>query len=190
MVTRLLRTDNSKDFYKMVQELRLLADAEVLAGFPAATTDRSIDPDAPQNEMTNAALAYIHDNGAPEVNIPARPFMYPAMDESRDKVGNKLGQVLKAVVDGRDSSVVEQGMHQVGLIVQLAIQNKINEGIPPPLAEATLRKRAARGRKGAQQELDNRKAGLPASTTLAKTLVDSGEMRKSANYAIRSRKAR
>jgi len=174
-------------FEAISARLMLLADTEVLAGFP----DENADRQEMGAGITNASLAYIHDHGAPEQNIPARPFMAPAMAEARDKVAGKLSQVLTAVVSrGADSVVVEQGLHQVGLIAKLAIQNKINEGIPPPLADATLRARARRGRKGAGLELLSRSMGYAPSMDFAKTLVDTGQMRNAADYAIRSRKKR
>lgn len=179
------------DLEKMLESLTLLTDVEVLVGFPEDTSGREGAEGADQG-ITNAALAYIHDNGMPEQNIPQRSFMGPALEEAREPIADKLSQVLKAVVrKGGDAGTVEVGMHQVGLIAKLAIQNKINEGIPPPLADATLQRRAAKGRKGAALELKLRRKGLAApSTVLAKPLVDTGQMRNATNYAIRSRKKR
>ncbi len=179
------------DMDKMLTALSTLADVEVLVGFPEDTSGRSGEEGASVG-ITNAALGYIHDNGAPEQNIPPRPFMGPGIDEAKDAIETKLEQVLKAVVQkGADASTVEAGMHQVGLIAKLAIQNKINEGIGPPLSDATLQRRAAKGRKGAALELSLRRKKLAApSTVLAKPLVDTGQMRNAVNYAIRSRKKR
>lgn len=178
------------NFDDIKKHLMLLADVEVLAGFPEDTTDRPPDPEG-KSPVTNAALAYIHDNGAPERNIPARPFMLPAMQDARDTLTNKLGSVLKAVLTkGANALVIEQGMHAVGSIAQLAIQNKIGEGIPPPLADSTLRARARKGFKGAGIELLSRSMGYAPSMDFVKPLTDTGEMKKSANYAIRSRKKR
>ncbi len=179
-------------FEDMIEALSTLADVEVLVGFPEETTERGDEENGGASGITNAALGYIHDNGAPEQNIPQRQFMAPALEEAGPAITEKLGQTLRAVVrSGGDAGKVEQGMHQVGLIAKLAIQNKINEGIPPPLADSTLQARAARGRKGAALELKLRKKGLAApSTVLAKPLVDTAQMRNAVNYAIRSRKKR
>ena len=175
------------------ESLMLLLDVEVLAGFPEETTERPDDPDDPEAKkgITNAALAYIHDQGQPEVNIPQREFMAPAMHDAQGEIADGLSAVLVEVVNkGAGPLAVEQGMHRVGSIAQLAIQNKINEGIDPPLADSTVRARARKGRKGAKEELANRRKGLPPSKDLAKPLVDTGELLKAANYAIRSRKKR
>lgn len=187
---------------ELVASLALLADVEVLAGFPEDTTERKNDSGETNaygkpiagsgtSSITNASLAYIHDNGAPEANIPARPFMSPAMEDAAPAVEAKLAQVLRAVVTrGAGSIVVEQGLTQVGLIAKLAIQNKINEGIPPPLADSTLKARGRKGRKGAGLELLSRQHGIAPSMDFAKPLVDTGQLRNAANYVIRSRKKR
>lgn len=189
------------DLFHTQEALNLLADVEVLVGFPEETADRPNDTGettaygvaitSGKSEVTNASLAYIHDNGAPERNIPARPFMIPAINEVQARISAKLGQIARAIVGKPGGTlIVEQGMHQIGLIGQLAIQNKINEGIPPPLSDATLRARARKGRKGAGIELLSRSQGIAPSMDFAKPLVDTGEFRKSASYAIRSRKKR
>jgi hypothetical protein len=167
--------------------LKVLADIEVLVGFPEETTQRP--PDAERPDITNAALGYIHDNGEPDAHIPARPFMVPGMKRAEPEVEKYLTGALKATMQGK-TIVAEQQIHGAGLAAQSAIRKTIDDGVPPPLAEATLRRRAAKGRKGAQQELDNRDAGLPPSMLLAKPLIDTGEMRKSVTYVIRSRKQR
>lgn len=174
----------------VIAAARVVLDAEVLVGVPSDTTER--DPALAMNDstsITNAALAYIHDNGAPEVGIPARPFMRPGIEEAMPEVENRMGMAMRAAMRG-NVLVAEQAMHQVGLVAQSAIRRKIDDGIPPPLSEYTLKKRAERGRRGAMQELDNRAAGMPPSMDLAKPLVDTGEMRKSIKYVIRSRKKR
>lgn len=178
---------------ELQRELKELVEREVLVGFPEDTTQRKQEAVVGHDQPTNAELAYIHDNGDPAHNIPARPFMLPAMDNARGAVTRTLGNVCRALVrKGANSTagLVDKGYHAVGLIVQAAIRSKINEGIPPPLSERTLRDREARGRKGAAQELANRAAGMPASTDLAKPLVDTAQMRNAANYVIRPRRAR
>lgn len=181
------------------QDLADLTRVEVLVGFPEDTSERE-DPDGNPVEITNAALGYIHDNGEPDLNIPARPFMIPGIEAARDRIIKQLLNCAKRVLapsnnKGGVSINVEQGMQAVGLIAQAALRKKINEGIPPPLSEATLRERANRGgkskgRQGALWELAWRAAGAPASTELAKPLIDTGQLRNAINYVIRDRKKR
>lgn len=183
--------------------LRLLANLEVLVGFPEDSTERD-EKAGDEGPITNAALGYIHDNGAPEVNIPARPFMKPAIEENKDKIEKALGGALKQGMRG-DAVKMEMAMVAAGLTAKLAIQNKINEGIPPPLAERTLKARARRGKgssiaKAAQIELGRRKAmrelgedpffDLDTALTTAKPLIDTAQMRNAVNFVIRSKSQR
>lgn len=187
-----LKVDN---LLALRQAIEQLTAGEVLVGVPESETSRE-DTD----ELTNAAIAYIHDRGAPEANIPARPFMIPGIVDARADIVKALAGTARAVAIASQSKqtnksdrgrrirlAIEKGYHRVGLIAQRAIRNKINEGIPPPLSEATLRQRAAKGRKGAQKELERRAKGETPSTQLAKPLIDTGELRNSINYVIRKK---
>lgn len=171
------------EFSGLVSRMRTLADLQILVGVPEDQTQREDD----QVGMTNAALAYIHDNGAPEQSIPPRPFMLPGIESVKPELERRLKKMAKTVVTDQVGVMAAQAT-AIGLRAKVAIQNKINEGIPPPLAESTLRQRASRGRKGAQEELKSRREGNPAGTILAKPLIDTAQMRNSVNYVIRSRK--
>lgn len=167
--------------------VKAMAKREVLVGFPEDTTGRD---DTEDLDITNAALAYIHDNGAPEQNIPARPFMVPAMTEVQDDLADEFEKVARAVLKHRNPAIVDVALTRVGMMAELAIKKKINEGIPPPLSEWTLRDRARRGRKGAKMELEARARGDSPSTQLAKPLIDTAQMRNAVKYVIRDRKRR
>lgn len=169
-------------------QLKKLAELEVLVGFPEDSSAREENLGEP--EITNAALGYIHDNGDPDSRIPQREFMKPAMLEVQEPVTNMLMGLARGVLNSRGTDV-EAGLHRIGSKVELAIKNKINEGIPPPLADSTVRNRARRGREGAMWELAWRAAGVPPGVDgLAKPLVDTAQMRNAVKYVVRKRKAR
>lgn len=186
--------------------LRLLSQLEVLVGFPEDTTKRNEDPnDDPEDRgITNAALAYIHDNGSPEAHIPPRPFMKPALDENKDKIEKSMSGALKQGMRG-DVVRMEMALIAAGTTAKLAIQRKINEGIPPPLAEATLKARARRGKRSsiaraAQIELERRRRmkelgedpffDMETALTTAKPLIVTGQLRNAANFVIRKKSQR
>lgn len=182
-----VRVDGVAELHEAMVEM---AKLELLVGFPEDTTGREPDPEEPE-WLTNAALGYIHDQGAPEVNIPARPFMLPAMDEFTPRAATQLGSLAKQILRRQvQTSGVMAEFHKLGLRAQSAIRRKINEGIPPPLSDVTLLKRAAKGREGAMWELAWRQAGAPPGLELAKPLIDTGQMRNAVNYVIRPRKDR
>jgi len=168
--------------------MQVLVSQEVLVGFPEDTTDR--DDEDPTEGITNAALGYIHDTGMPEQNIPARPFMDPGIRDNKDKIATALVSVAKGAVSKGTAQHAMKGLHRVGIIAATGLKRKLNEGIPPPLAESTLQERARRGRKGAKKELERRAAGEAASTEFAKPLIDTGQLRNALSYVIRKRKKR
>lgn len=188
---------NQKNLDSLVKNLTLLADVEVLVGFPEDTTTRT--DDSVSQGITNATLGYIHDNGAPEQNIPARPFMLPGMAEATGTVTDKLAQVLKAVSQGKGPSVIEQGMTHVGLIAKLAIQNTINAGLEPPLSPRTIASRS-RSRGTDSQRLSELEhaaltgkgidEGFLQGALGIKPLINTGQLRNAVNYVIRSRRKR
>lgn len=169
---------------EVLRSVRVVAATEILVGVPAENTDRDDG-----SSFNNASRAYVHDQGSPEAHIPQREFMRPGINDAQEEITHKLGVAAKAAMKG-DLMAAEMTMHQTGLIAQSAIRKRIDEGIPPPLSDYTVRERARRGRKGAQLELKNRAAGQSPSLQLAKPLIDTGEMRKSITYVIRDRKAR
>lgn len=182
-----------QSFEDIIDSVRTILNVEILVGVPSDTTERPEGLE-PQDEgaITNAALAYIHDQGSPEAHIPQREFMRPGIANARDGIERKLAAAMRAAMRG-DVVVAEMSMQQAGLVAQSSIRNKIDEGIPPPLADYTLRKRNARtlkGSKSAQYEMSRRKQGLAPSTMYARPLIDTGELRKSITYVIRSRRRR
>lgn len=178
--------------------IRELAKYEVLVGFPDETADRRDDTGemkgakailGAKSEISNAALGYIHDNGAPEANIPARPFMIPGIKSAEAAITAALLGAAKAVLRDPRTDVLAR-LQRVGITASLGIKRKLNEGVPPPLSERTLRERARKGREGAMWELAWRDAGAPPGLELAKPLIDTGQLRNAVTYVVRKKKAR
>jgi hypothetical protein len=182
-LTFALTKDMMGDLYEAVKDM---TGKEVLAGFPESEEKERKDADGNPTPITNAAIAYVQNTGEPTLNIPARPFMVEGIENVQDTIVDYMKQVGQAALDG-DSLRVDQGLHDVGLEAQKGIQIKILDGPFEPLAESTLKARARRGRKGAQEELDRRDAGEDPGVELARPLNDTGQMRNAVNYAIRSK---
>ncbi|NPD68919.1 hypothetical protein HN018_02890 [Lichenicola cladoniae] len=147
----------------LLAAVRQLATTEVLVGFPAGEAPREDG-----SKLTNAAIAYIQDNGAPEANIPARPFMRPGIEAVKDQIAVALGKAGRAAING-DSAGVQAGLTAAGFAAEGSIKERITDGIDPPLAAATL---AARKRKGFQGETP---------------LLRSGELRNAVRHVLRDR---
>jgi|WetSurMetagenome_2_1015567.scaffolds.fasta_scaffold218219_3 phage gpG-like protein len=145
---------------KLNKSFTKLADLELLVGVPK-------EHDARKEEgMNNATLAYIHDNGSPANNIPARPFMKPGIQAVRSKLNARMKLAAQHALAGTEGSG-ERDLHIAGLLVQSSIRNTINEGIQPALEDGTIAARKRRGRSG------------------TKPLVDTGQLRNSITYVVK-----
>lgn len=152
----------NKNIKPILAAMKALADTDVLVGIPGEKTQRG-------EPITNAAIGYIMENGAPEVNIPARPWLLPGIKSAQKLVVNYFKQAGVAAMDG-NTAKVDRVMHAAGIVAADAARRKINSNIPPPLAPRTIAARLARGRTG------------------TKTLVDTGQLRNSVTYVVRNKK--
>lgn len=145
--------------------IRSLTTNQVLVGIPSTTAEREPDPEDPQ-PLTNAEIGYIQENGAPEANIPARPFLRPGISGAVPQIVARYENGAKAVLDGRLASI-DQVHAQVGLSAQNAVRKKITDGPFAPLKPSTLANRRARGRKG------------------ERPLIDTGQLRNALTFVVR-----
>lgn len=152
----------------ILKGLQALEGQRVLVGIPANETERKPDEDGSKPPINNAALGYIHEHGAPEVNIPARPHLIPTITEHKDYVAEQYRLAAVDAMEGR-ADRVERRLHAMGMKVSMAVRRRIIDGEFEPLAEATL---AARKRAGFKGE---------------KPLNRTGQMRNSYTYAVRKR---
>jgi hypothetical protein len=179
--------DNLK---KVLQGIDTLTNMTVLVGVPGEKTGRK------DGSISNAALAYIHDKGAPEANIPARPFMEPGVKAVQKEITKELEDAGKVMLKGsQGSATVMRYLTRVGIITTRSIKAKITEGIPPPLAPSTIRGRIARVKgKARRKKID---AAIAAGTPLSRQsgaegiftpLIVTGQLRNAITYVIRKLK--
>lgn len=169
---------------KLKANLAKMTQDSVFVGVPSETTNIRDDLSdiAPIN---NATLAYIHQNGSPAKNIPARPFMTIGIENAKKPATEQLKIAAQTALNTKNDANITRGLSLAGQIAESSIKAAINSSIAPQLSEATLKARARRGRKGAKLELANRAAGAEPGSDLAKTLVDTGALRNSIKYVIR-----
>lgn len=169
---------------KVAQVLATMAQLvkkDVLVGIPDSAPEREED-----TPLSNAQIGYILDNGSPVANIPARPFLVPGVENAQDEIVEDFRGGAKAALEGSPAGV-ERALVRAGLRAQNSVRAKIQDGPFVPLSDVTLRNRARRGRKGAQEELDRRAAGEDAGTATAKPLLDTGQLRNSVTYVVRKK---
>lgn len=174
------------NYAQLQKNIATLLSKEVLVGVPEDNASRTSEG----ADLNNAALAYIHDNGAPEVNLPARPFMYSGINRVQDKLAQQLANTARTVLTSGQASDIDRGLTRVGIIASTSIKKIITEGIPPPLADATLVDRLRRhpGRVAEKQELARRARGEAPSITDVKPLIDTGELLHSFTFVIKRKR--
>lgn len=119
--------------------------------------------------VNNATLAYIHNNGSPAQNIPARPTLIPGVEDAKDKIAKRFEDAGKAALDG-SLDRVEKNFEAAGIAAQNAVRARIRSNTPPPLSPRTI---AARKRRGHNSE---------------RTLVETGQYLNAHTYVVRKKK--
>ena len=140
----------------LIRAVQALSKDQVLVGVPADSAPRQNASDP-----SNATLAYIHEYGAPEANIPARPFLGPGIMDARAAVAEAFKQAgIQALKDTaslrgtQGGSAVEKGLHTAGSIARDAVKAKVERGPFKALSPRTLARRRAKGNAGTRPLLD------------------------------------
>lgn len=154
--------------------LKFARRQRVLIGIPAEKAGRS------GGAIDNATLGYIHEYGAPEANIPARPFLGPGMEKSEAMIVAELRRAAEKALGfaaegdvSAGKAAVTDGMHRIGLKAATTVQSQITAGLAPPLAERTVYARLHRKK--------NRRSGPDM-----KPLIDTAQLLRSITYVIRN----
>lgn len=173
---------------RVIGGIQMLASTRVMAGVPA---DRAPRDDEDGRPINNAELAYIHNNGAPEVGIPQRQFMEPGIQSVQGRIEDRLRMTAVAASEGK-LEAADRGFHQAGLIAQSGIRAKLTEGVPPPLAPSTVaaRIRRVKGKKRRAKIDADLASGIPASRQngaegVFTPLIVTGQLRSAINYVVR-----
>jgi len=184
-----IRVDKLKDLVKGINEL---TSKDVLVGVPESAATRQGD----QGPMNNATLAYIHDNGSPAANIPARPFMCPGIKAAQEKIEGRLKKAALAALDGQTAKV-DAELSAAGMAAQSSIKSEINDGEFAPLSPSTIagrfRSRGTKSQRGAELEyLEMVSNGVPPELAQGaagiQPLVNTGQLRNSIKYVVRGKK--
>ena len=173
---------------KLLASTNALATTEVMVGIPSNKALRS-----DKTGINSAELGYIHEHGAPEVGIPARPFLEPTVkDKQTSLIEPTLRKAALAAFSG-DPGKVTNLLSGLGQEVADAARDRIVAGIPPKLKDATIiararRKQAYKKAKGAKRAELRAKALEDGGTPL----IDTGQLMRSITWVLRkvSRKSK
>ena len=141
--------------------LDLIKSEDVLVGIPQAKASRA----ELGEKINNAELLFIHTNGSPIRNIPARPVIEPAINEKTTKltIMEHFKSAVVAAFEGNQQEFRTQ-LEIAGMVAQNAARawftNPANGWAPN--APATIKAKKS-----------------------SRPLIDTGEMRKSIIYVVR-----
>lgn len=136
-----------------------------------ATVTLGIHGDAGQHEgagVTVAQVGAFHEFGTSDV--PERSFLRATVDGDRT-IMETAEDAVRAVATGDMSA--EKAANRVGVVGVGAIKRRIQSRIPPPLSEATVARRQAKGAHG---------GGLASMGNALTPLIDSGQLIQSIQY--------
>jgi phage gpG-like protein len=165
-----MRPKNLKMTYdgvrRAMDSINRLGASRVLVGVPAENGGRTPEPGSDE-KINNAALGYIHENGSPAANIPARPFLMPGIREAQEPIADLLESDIRKTLTARGATRnPDQTLHAVGILAQNAVRKRLTDGPHAPLHPVTIKKRQARGRKG------------------TRPLIDTGQLRNAITYVV------
>jgi hypothetical protein len=130
------------DVPTVVAAINELVGKEVLVGIPDSSTDRDQEEAQP---ITNATLGYIHENGAPEANIPARPFLIPGVEKAEEPALERLKKAAQVTMRG-DSKSADKYLNDAGIIASNSVKKTFWDNNWQPLQPATIANRHRQAR--------------------------------------------
>lgn len=167
--------DSVDEFLKAIDQL---AKSEVLVGIPDSASGRS-------GPITNAALGYIHENGSPARNIPARPWLYPTVNRLADQAGAMLQKAAEFQLDHKEGQAMNT-LEALGLLAVAKIKNNIISGGDPPFrdwSDSYKRQRGVFGQTTRSEQTPHAPKNLNYTI-----LVDTAQLLNAITYVVRKAK--
>lgn len=157
---------------KIKDALQFLKDTPVYVGVPENKTVRRKE-DGEKVAITNAELMFIHTNGSPRNNIPARPVIEPAIEDDKERISKMFKDAGQTMMNqGKDAAMKK--LKLIGMRAQKVCRawfvNPKNNW--PPNSPATI---AAKRAKGA---------------TKPRPLIDTGQLIRSIIYFVETKGGR
>lgn len=171
---------------ELIKRVEDAAKADVLVGVPESTSQRK------DGKISNAALAAIHEAGAPSRNIPSRPFMAPGIERVKDQLFSLFTAAAESIIAGGDAMPY---LERIGKNARDSIRAYFtaDNGWKPLSAKTIVRRaynrladnvsfmRASKQRRFKMLAKEVQKQGFQ------RPLVDKGDLRRSITYVIEER---
>lgn len=115
----------------ILEAVQKLTSQEVLVGIPHGEARSDAD-------MTNAQIGYIQETGSPAMNLPARAFLAPGVEDCQEQTSVQLTKAIDQALAG-NSQGVDRCLNRAGMIAQNSVRAKINTGDFEPLSAFGIR---------------------------------------------------
>lgn len=161
-----IKIEVTHDTVKQVLDgFKFIENSGVYVGIPESKSSREDN----STGITNAELLFIHTNGSPINNVPARPVIEPALESDQERLSSMLSKMMLYALSGDFDMAVKQlkltGMRGQNVARKWFV-NPDNHWPPNTIAVQNAK----------------RKKG----STNPKPLIDTGELRKSITYVVES----
>jgi len=105
---------------------------------PVAQVGIQGDSSREEGGETNAMIAAVHEFGSPTRSIPQRSFLRSTFDEHQRAYQRELDGIARRALDG---AKLTGELLLLGEQYRSDVLDKINEGIPPALQDATIERK-------------------------------------------------
>lgn len=146
---------------KLIKGINYTKDNYLLIGIPQKKTIRE------DEAITNAELLFIHTNGSPINNVPARPVIEPALEDDMERLTSMLKDFANEAIEGNFEEAQKQ-LERTGMRAQNVCRNWFtNADNNWPENAPSVRERK-----------------IKKGSTEPRPLIDTGELRKSIIYVV------
>jgi hypothetical protein len=164
---------------ELTSSIKKLTSTKLFVGIPQESSHRS------DGKLSNAELGYIHENGAPEVNIPPRPFLHPGVRKIQDSVIAPGMKIAGQEAFNGNWAAAERALSIIGQKAVESVKDTITAGIPPPLKAATVAGRVRRTARYRAASTSARARLQQRAREGAVPLIDTGQLIRSITWVIR-----
>lgn len=164
--------EHADNWNSLIRAMNFIRNTEVYVGIPDEQNKREEES---AEEITNAELLYIHTNGSPVNNIPARPVIEPAIRKDSDRLENMMKKAAELAFDNKEEEAINQ-LKKTGMRAQNVSRAWFvnQENGWPPNSDSTIAKKSKGKPKG----------------YVPRPLIDTGQLRKAITYFVKTKGGR
>lgn len=163
-MVNMIKVKHKSNLNALKKSIELLGKSRVYVGIPAENASRDNG-----NDINNAELLYIQTHGSPLWHIPPRPVIEPAINNNKKEIAERLitayGKAMENIYAGDSMQTAMQHLEAVGMYAQ----NIVRAWFTNPNNGWASNSPLTIAKKGSSNPL-----------------IDTGEMRKSITYVVKS----